>query len=313
MRVDYLGLEAFLAIAEYGSFQRAATALHLSQAALSHRLRKVEEDLGTVLLVRTSREVSLTPAGQGLLPEARRLLTALQDVYHSARVGAQRQRQRFSFACPPTIANSVLPDILKRLAEQMPAIAFQVLEIPVVRISETVRGGAAEFGLTVVSAELSDLRVRPLIDEEYHLFLHRDHPLAQQERVTLDDILGKPLARISSQSKNRQLLDVAFGDFRDRMVWQYEVQSAALALRIAGSAAAMTILPACAILMAPPTIVARPFTGVRLARTIGVVSRRGIPLSDIATELLSHIEAALTEGHRNQSETSLNLSSRPQG
>ena len=67
MRVDYLGLEAFVAIAEYGSFQRAARALNLSQAALSHRLRKVEEDLGAALLTRTSREVSLTPTGQGLL------------------------------------------------------------------------------------------------------------------------------------------------------------------------------------------------------------------------------------------------------
>ena len=80
MRVDYLGLEAFVAIAEYGSFQRAARALNLSQAALSHRLRKVEEDLGAALLTRTSREVSLTPTGQGLLPDARSLLKSLQDM-----------------------------------------------------------------------------------------------------------------------------------------------------------------------------------------------------------------------------------------
>lgn len=74
MRVDCLGPEAFLAIADYGSFQRAAEALSLSKAALSHRLRKIEDDLGNVLLTRSSREVSLTALGQGLLPEARRLL-----------------------------------------------------------------------------------------------------------------------------------------------------------------------------------------------------------------------------------------------
>ena len=106
MRVDYLGLEAFVAIAEYGSFQRAARALNLSQAALSHRLRKVEEDLGAALLTRTSREVSLTPTGQGLLPDARSLLKSLQDTYESVREGARRQSRR-------SIFNSTLPPALE--------------------------------------------------------------------------------------------------------------------------------------------------------------------------------------------------------
>ncbi|HIC66187.1 MAG TPA: LysR family transcriptional regulator, partial [Paracoccus sp.] len=51
MRVDYLGLEAFVAIADHGSFHRAADSLSLSQAALSHRLRKIEQDLGAALLI----------------------------------------------------------------------------------------------------------------------------------------------------------------------------------------------------------------------------------------------------------------------
>ena len=67
MRIDYLGLEAFVAIAEHGSFQRAADTLQLSQTALSHRLRKIEADLGAPLLIRSPREVSLTRDGQDLL------------------------------------------------------------------------------------------------------------------------------------------------------------------------------------------------------------------------------------------------------
>jgi DNA-binding transcriptional LysR family regulator len=71
MRVDYLGLEAFIAVAEVGSFSKAAERLNLTQTALSHRIRKIEADLGTRLLVRTSRDVSLTIAGQNLLPKVR--------------------------------------------------------------------------------------------------------------------------------------------------------------------------------------------------------------------------------------------------
>ena len=85
MRVDYLGLEAFVAVAELGSFSRAAQRLNLTQTALSHRIRKIEDDLGTRLLVRTSREVSLTMAGQALLPQVRGKLETLAELYGTIR------------------------------------------------------------------------------------------------------------------------------------------------------------------------------------------------------------------------------------
>lgn len=313
MRVDYLGLEAFVAIADYGSFQRAAEALHLSQAALSHRLRKIEEDLGAALLIRSSREVSLTAVGQGLLPEARALLKSLQDAYESVRAGAQRKAKRLAFACLPSIANSVLPTIMQRMSERRPAIAFELLDIPVARIAEAVRSGNAEFGLTIVSVELSDLRLRPLVEEDYRLFVHHDHPLAARSHVTLEDLVGVKLARISSQSKNRQLLDVAFGDLRDQIRWHFEVQNATMAMRLAAQKAAMTILPESAIAMAPAALVSVPFRGVRLQRTLGIVSRRGVPLSDNAAELLGLIESEMIRNFRAHVTTSQDRQTRPRG
>ncbi|TRW99404.1 LysR family transcriptional regulator [Paracoccus sp. M683] len=298
MRVDYLGLEAFVAIADYGSFQRAAEALNLSQAALSHRLRKIEDDLGSALLTRSSREVSLTLLGQGLLPEARSLLKALQDAYESVRAGAQRQARRLAFACLPSIANSVLPAVLHEMSDQRPDIAFELLDIPVDRIADVVRSGSAEFGVTIVSAELSDLRLRPLVDEEYRLFLRHDHPLASRAEVTLQDIVGVKLARIRSQSKNRQLLDVALGDMRDQITWRFEVQNATMAMRLVARGAALTILPESAIAMAPAVLVSVPLVGARLQRTLGIVSRRGVPLSDNATDLLGRIETEMLDNFK---------------
>jgi DNA-binding transcriptional LysR family regulator len=63
MRIDFLGLQAFLSIAERGNFQRVAAHLNLSQTAISHRVRKLEEELGLKLCARTTREVTLTRAG----------------------------------------------------------------------------------------------------------------------------------------------------------------------------------------------------------------------------------------------------------
>lgn len=313
MRVDYLGLEAFVAIADYGSFQRAAEALHLSQAALSHRLRKIEDDLGNVLLTRSSREVSLTALGQGLLPEARRLLKELQDTYESVRAGAQRQAKRLSFACLPSIANTILPAVLSDLMAERPDMGFHILDIPVTRIAEAVRSGKAEFGITIVSAELSDLRLRPLFVEDYVLFVRRDHPLAQKGSVALNDLLGVPMARIFSQSRNRQLLDVAMGEMKDKIRWHFEVQNAIMAMRLVNAGAALTILPRSSITMAPADLVAVPFEGIRLDRTIGIVSRRAVPLSTNATETLARIEAELLNRFADHLEFNTEPQSRPRG
>src|SRR5215831_16056782 len=79
MRIDFLGLQAFLSIAERGSFQRAAAHLNLSQTAVSHRMRKLEDELGIKLFARTTREVTLTRAGIDFLPKAQRAIAGLEQ------------------------------------------------------------------------------------------------------------------------------------------------------------------------------------------------------------------------------------------
>ena len=296
VRIDFLGLTAFVAIADHGGFGRAAGALNLSQTALSHRLRKIEEDLGAPLLIRSSREVSLTPVGQELLPEARRLLKELHDLYDAARGRAERHGRRLTFACLPTLAGSALPEVLGAFGAAHPGVAVEVLDMPVTRIAEAVRAGAAEFGVTIASAELADLRVRPLVEEDYVLMLPESDPLAARRTVARADLAGRSMVRISSQSRNRQLVDVALGEHRDRMVWHYETQSAVTALRLVAAGAAMTILPRSAASLAPPGVAARPFGDVRLSRTLGVVTRRGVPLSGPADALLEMIEGRFLAG-----------------
>jgi DNA-binding transcriptional LysR family regulator len=81
MRLDFLGLEAFLAVAERGSFHRAAAHLSITRTALSHRIRKFEEELREKLFIRTTRSVALTPAGLALLPRTRQLLGEARELF----------------------------------------------------------------------------------------------------------------------------------------------------------------------------------------------------------------------------------------
>lgn len=211
----------------------------------------------------------------------------------------------------PSIAYAVLPEVLVELAAAQPDNDFEVLDVPVTTIAETVRRGEAEFGVTVVSAELTDLRVRPLVDEDYRLFLRGDHALARRGRARLTDIESARMVRIATQTKNRQLLDVAFGELGDRLHWHVEVQSTALALRLVAAGMAMTILPVSALSMAPGLVEAIPVEDVQLRRTIGVVTRRGVPPSDNAAGLLARIETALVARFHPHGADGADLQARP--
>lgn len=294
MRIDYLGLEAFVRIAEHGSFQRAADTLNLSQTALSHRLRKLEADLGTALLIRSSREVSLTPAGQDLLPDARRLLKELADRYAAVRVRGRNEGRRVTFACVPTVAHAWMPAVLEAFVGEHGDAAVTLFDIPVARIAEKVRSGEVEFGVTVVSAHQQDLQVHELLHEPYVLLVPEDHPLAERAAVERADLDGVTMARISTQSKNRQLVDDALGDVRDRARWRFDVQNAAMAIRLVAQGAAVTILPRSAAAFVPPGVVVRPFADVRPARSVGIIRRRGVPMSELGGALMAAVEAALS-------------------
>jgi DNA-binding transcriptional LysR family regulator len=126
MRIDFLGLHAFVAIAERGSFQLAAVHLNLSQTAISHRLRKLEDDLGVKLLQRSTREVSLTPAGLALLPKVKGMIdglsTSLEDMRRQGRV----RQETLAIGCLPTIAAGLLPGALARFRADHPDVVVQI-------------------------------------------------------------------------------------------------------------------------------------------------------------------------------------------
>jgi DNA-binding transcriptional LysR family regulator len=289
MRVDYLGLEAFVAIADLGSFKTAASHLNLSQTALSHRIRKVESELGVRLLVRTTRDVSLTEVGQALLPKVRRHLSQLSEIYGDLRKEGRRRQQRLVFACLPTVAHYYLPAILDQFARSWPDVAIQLHDQPVARIAELVQAGEVEFGITIAGAGHWDLDIRPIYTEPYILLVHRDHPLAGRNSVTRADLEGQPFVRINTQSKNRQLVDEALGEHRDRMVWRYQVENAATAMSLVAAGAAVTVLPKLTANLSMDRLVGLEFSDVEMSRTLGLITRRGVPLSSPGEALMELI------------------------
>lgn len=287
MRIDFPGLQAFLSIAERGSFSRAAAHLNLSQTALSHRIKKLEEDLGFQLLARTTRQVALTPAGLELLPTARRMIGELSDSIDLLRARGRKRQEHIALGCLPTIAAYHLPRVLKQFTALHPGISIKIHDNSAGEIATLVQSGQAEFGITITATNIWDLAVTPLIKERFVLLCTRDHAFAQRKFVAWSHLEDMPLIRISPQAGNRALIDDALGHRRDTLNWRYEVQHLQTAVGMVFEKLGIAVVPSIAVAtQGTAGLVAIPLRNPSVSRTVGIIVKRRQPVSKPAQALI---------------------------
>src|SRR5437016_260439 len=149
MRIDTLGVQGFIAIADHSSFQKAAAALHITQTALSRRLQNIESFLGVKLIERTTRSVSLTGVGRDFLPQARRLLAELSTALVEIREHGKALRGDVTIACVPTAGVQFLPRVIQQYSARFPHNRIKILDHASSNVAHSVLRREAEFGINV--------------------------------------------------------------------------------------------------------------------------------------------------------------------
>lgn len=294
MRIDVLGLQAFVSIAERGSFRAAASHLNLSQTALSHRIRKLEESLATQLLLRTTRQVTLTPAGAALLPKTRKLFEDLGVAIGELRGAAADGEERVAVGCLPTIAMHCLPPVIAAFIRARPDVEVKIYDNSAAEIAERVRVGEAEFGITIAAANRLELDLKPIAKEPFVLVCHKALAIARNRTLTWAEIQDVPLVRVSAETGNRILIDDALGARRETLSWRYEVQRVTTAIGLVRAGVGAAIVPQLGFdAAAADDIVAIPLRAPGVTRTLSVVTRKGVPLRPATRQFLKLVTSAL--------------------
>ena len=125
--MDTLALESFVAVADEGSFSRAAERLFVTQPAVSKRISGLEEDLGVALFDRLGRQLSLTEAGSTLLVSARRILSDIADSRDAIHSLGDQVAGRLRLATSHHIGIHRLPPVLKAFTQRYPNVALDLL------------------------------------------------------------------------------------------------------------------------------------------------------------------------------------------
>lgn len=235
--VDLRSVECFVRVAETLHFGRAATELHLSQPALSQRIRTLERDIGAVLLDRDRRGVRLTAAGQAFLAPARAAIAHGERAADSARRAAQGMQGRLRLGFTVVASYSALPQAVQAFRTRYPEVAVDLLEINSPAVEEALDRGEIDIGVLHPPLERVRLRVLPLPAEQLVLALPVGHRLADQPTVRFADLADESILS-APRSVGPVLFDKVIACFRAAGVEPRIVQEATPVTTLAGLVAA---------------------------------------------------------------------------
>lgn len=158
-------LTYFVAVAETGSFSRAAERCNIAQPSLSQQIQKLEQELGEPLFDRLPRKVVLTDAGRTLLPRAINILSDLHDIKHTLNQNADAGHGLLNIGFIPTIAPFVLPRTIKRFSEEFPNARLTVQEDLTEAIVRNLLDGKLDVGITSMPIHHRLIRTEELLTE----------------------------------------------------------------------------------------------------------------------------------------------------
>jgi LysR family hydrogen peroxide-inducible transcriptional activator len=181
-------LRYFVAVADEGSFSRAAAKVRVAQPSLSQQIRKLEAEIGQPLFDRLPRSVVLTEAGRCFLDYARQILASIGDARRRVDDLKDKISGDVAVGAIPTIAPYVLPELVVTFQNHYPDVTLHIVEDVTGVITRRVEAGELDVALASTCQRSPTLQVERLGYEPLLALVPKGHALAKQTAITLDDL-----------------------------------------------------------------------------------------------------------------------------
>jgi LysR family hydrogen peroxide-inducible transcriptional activator len=280
-------LRYLVAIAEHRHFGRAAEACNVSQPTLSSQIKKLEDELGVMLLERTNKRVDITPVGSQILTHARRALAEAAQMEAVARAARDPMVGPLKLGVIPTVAPYLMPLILKPLKQLHPGLTIELWEDQTRALIEGLRNHKLDAALLATETDAPEITEIELYQEPLLAALPRDHRLSCLKKVNEDALTDELLVLSDGHCLSTQALVACgakhgahgMGGGHARGALQAAMQAATLEtlVNLVAAGYGSTLIPALAAgTLGQRGIVVLPLSG-RSSRTIRLVSRPGFP------------------------------------
>lgn len=259
-------LRYFLSLVETGSFTKAAQASLITQPTLSAGIKRLEEQLGAPLFVRSNKRVFLTTAGSRFLPRAKAILHEVNMA--AAEIGQVEAAHVLRLGVLQTVPAALVSGLLKGFASGHPGLRFDLFDGTEQELLNRLDERGVDYALSL--QRVADASSLPLFEEGYQLALARDHPLAGQS-----EIRGEDLANDSMIVRSRcEVLSETSRHFTDRNVRPplvYRTAQDERALAMVGAGIGVTVMPDS---YDAPDVVRVPLAGFTGRRTVALFRPR---------------------------------------
>ncbi|GAA0474332.1 LysR substrate-binding domain-containing protein [Streptomyces sp. NPDC046215] len=279
-------LRYFATVAEVRHFTRAAEALHVAQPSLSQQIRTLERELGAELFHRARGNITLTDAGEALLPLARRILADTETAHREVQEVARLRRGRVRLGAPPSLCASLVPDVLRTYHDRYPGIELFVDEGGSQDLVRTLAAGGLDLALiiTPLAVGAPALATTELLHEDLVAVSAPAAPAPNRRRaLRVADLRGLPMVMFRRGYDLREITTAACraAGFEPSFTVEGGEMDAVLGFVRAGLG--LAVVPG--MVAARSGLRVTPFDDPRMRRTIAIAHRKDATPPRAAREL----------------------------
>jgi DNA-binding transcriptional LysR family regulator len=278
--MDYDQLGSFLEVAKLQSFSRAAEKLFRTQPAISAQVRLLEQECGEKLFDRGGKKVLLTPAGEILCRYAEKLLSLQKEALQAIAELNQTPRGKLYIGANEATCLYVLPKTFAKFKHLYPLVQISIYRNFSHKILQKVQEGAVDLGIVTLPQTMNNMEVLPVFRDEVQVVVPKNHPLAKNRSVTIEEFSHFPLV-IPKTGRTRVMLDRLLREYREHLQISMELASVETIKKFVGAGLGISLISRT---YAQPEVTAGvlkliPLEGQKIYRELGLVYRRDRYLS----------------------------------
>ncbi|AQU78416.1 LysR family transcriptional regulator [Planococcus faecalis] len=241
--MDIRLLRYFIAIAESSTFTKAAANLHIAQPSLSIAIKKLETDMGLILLDRSMREIALTKEGQILYEEAKKLVTHFEYVEKELKRLKAQGPMELSIGMIES-AKFWIPKVLKSIKQEFPEVHIEIIEVLGLEdINRALNKFDIHFAITNQLISKREVKTLPIYREKFVVLLPSGHPLEAQPQISITDLNGEAFIIFKEGFQTRVDILNAFRQAGTKPNIQFEVERFETACSFVEEGLGVTFVP----------------------------------------------------------------------
>ena len=285
-------INAFLAVAELQSFSLAAERLHITQPAVSKRIRQLEDDMKTSLFDRIGKKSILTPSGQSLLPHAERILLELKTYREELAHDHDKPSGILSLATSHHVGLHRLPQVLRDFKIEYPEVDLDLHFMDSEDACIAIANNELELAIVTLPENPDDrLYLEPIWIDVLQIVLAPDHALAGEVLIDSEQLLDYPAILPSNGTFTRKIINNYFATSKESMKIILETNYLETIKVMVSANLGWSMLP---ISMLDDTLIGKSLSGLDIRRSLGIVTRQKRTLSVSSRAMIKMLRAAKT-------------------